>query len=366
MTGPWRPLALAAALTVTLGAGVANAQAVMVRNAPPGMTVELVLNAATVDSAAADAAGIAKLAVKEPAKPQKPQSAAHIHVDVCEKRRRVVLVEPGVPPPAPPAGEGCERKDIAGLFVMRPVTTFVIDLAVPGPTVWLRQGPVPPTWLTEEAGIRGPRFGRSAPTRLALFGGAGGVKFRDAVSEDCGTVSPCTGTSFRGAYSVGVDYWVAPFLAADFSYTRTGKVNVNGSGDTFHFTSNRDAHIIAIAGKAAIPLGPVRIYFLGGVNYHRVTSTTTETIDDISVTNGDVTQAVPGGTQSFELQADGWGWLFGGGVEAWVTPRFAVYAEGGAAGLNSSAINATEGVLDDQVTFVAAGLRMHIGRRPRK
>jgi len=338
MTGPWRPLALAAALTVTLGAGVANAQAVMVRNAPPGMTVELVLNAATVDSAAADAAGIAKLAVKEPAKPQKPQSAAHIHVDVCEKRRRVVLVEPGVPPPAPPAGEGCERKDIAGLFVMRPVTTFVIDLAVPGPTVWLRQGPVPPTWLTEEAGIRGPRFGRSAPTRLALFGGAGGVKFRDAVSEDCGTVSPCTGTSFRGAYSVGVDYWVAPFLAADFSYTRTGKVNVNGSG----------------------------IYFLGGVNYHRVTSTTTETIDDISVTNGDVTQAVPGGTQSFELQADGWGWLFGGGVEAWVTPRFAVYAEGGAAGLNSSAINATEGVLDDQVTFVAAGLRMHIGRRPRK
>ena len=48
MTSPWRLLALAAALQITLGIGTASAQRVLLRHAPPGSPVQIFLNAAKV------------------------------------------------------------------------------------------------------------------------------------------------------------------------------------------------------------------------------------------------------------------------------------------------------------------------------
>jgi hypothetical protein len=45
MKSPWRLLALAAALHMTLGTGTALAQRVMLRHAPRGSRVEIFLNA---------------------------------------------------------------------------------------------------------------------------------------------------------------------------------------------------------------------------------------------------------------------------------------------------------------------------------
>ena len=52
----------------------------------------------------------------------------------------------------------------------------------------------------------------------------------------------------------------------------------------------------------------------------------------------DVPQTFKGGTQTFETETRGWGWLFGGGLEAWIKPSFAIYGEAGSAALKGSAI----------------------------
>ena len=41
MTNPWRPLALAAVVSLTVGVGAAAAQTAIATNAPAGSTVEL-------------------------------------------------------------------------------------------------------------------------------------------------------------------------------------------------------------------------------------------------------------------------------------------------------------------------------------
>jgi hypothetical protein len=58
---PGRLLAVAAVLQIVAGAGVANAQTVMVRSAPPGSTIELLVNSKVAGSATADPAGDATL-----------------------------------------------------------------------------------------------------------------------------------------------------------------------------------------------------------------------------------------------------------------------------------------------------------------
>ena len=135
---PWRPLALAAALTVTVAVGVATAQTVIVTNAPVGSTVELALNAATIGTATANSRGQATLAVDLSRHARKTETDVHIYIDVCGQMRRVQLAESGLQPP--PQENGCTRREIVGLFVMRQVTTFVVDVTEPRPAVWIESG----------------------------------------------------------------------------------------------------------------------------------------------------------------------------------------------------------------------------------
>lgn len=360
MMASWRPLALAAALNVIVVVGVATAQTVIVTKAPPGATIELALNAATIGSAAADPGGRATFAVNLSAHGVETETAVRISVDVCNNLRRVLLVEPGS---QPPLGEGCVRREIVGLYALRRVTTLVVEVAESGPAVWLRQGPVPTEWLAQEPESLGSaRTRRSAPTGLVLFGGGSLAQFRDAVDVACGNVSECSGDGFRRAYTAGVAYWFTRFLAAEASYAKPAKVTANGSGDTYGFNSFLDARILTVAGKAGVPIGPVRFFGQAGANYHQATSSTTETIDDVTVTIDDVTQTIAGGTQIFEMKTAGWGWLFGGGVEVWVSRSLAVYAEGRYARVKGLVVGGGEGGIDDRATLVLLGVRVHIGR----
>lgn len=360
----WRPLTLAAAFTVTVVVGVATAQTVVVTKAPPGATVELGLNTATIGTATADAAGIATLPVNLPAHGGKRETDARIFVDVCDKARRVTLVESGWQPPAP--APGCTRRELFGVFFLRDVTTLVVNAAEKSQAVWIKQGPAPPTWLSDEpaGGSSKTTSGVQVPKGLVLFGGGGIAKYADAVSVSCGVVTDCTGKDVRIAGRVGGDYWFAPFLAVSISYVKPANATTVGSGVNYHFDSALTPQIVTIAGKVGIPVGRVRIYAEAGADYSWATLSTTQTLDDRTITVDAVAQTVTGGTQTFELKTAGWGWLVGGGLEVWLKRSLGIYGEFGRARLKGSPTGGGDGVLDESVTYLVVGARFRLaGRR---
>ena len=362
MLRPWRPLALAAALSASVVTGVATAQTVVVTNAPPGSTVELVLNAATIESAIVKPGGDATLAVNLSKHAGKAETAAHVYVDVCGSLRRVVLVEQGQSP-APP-GSACARKEFAELFALRSVTTLVVDVAEARMALWVRQGPAPVEWLRpkSEAAAEPARARKPSPKGLIVSGGGGFMSFRDTVALACGNVTDCAGKDSRSAFSAGAAYWFTQFAAAEAAYIRPTDVTADGRGNSFRFNSELDAHVLTVGGKAGFPIGRMRFYGQGGMNYHRATFTTTQTVEDYTVTVDGVDQTIKGGTQTFGLRTAGWGWQFGGGGEVWVAPRLAIYGEAGYARLKGATVDAAEGAFDERVIFILAGARVRIGR----
>src|SRR5688572_5898732 len=113
-TGPpargWtRALAIAAALQVMIAVASAAAPTVLVRSAPAGAKMEVVLNGKTVSTATADEAGSASLAV-DLASIGKTETDVYIYVDVCpDNVRRIVLAERGTTALRP---ENCDRRDV--------------------------------------------------------------------------------------------------------------------------------------------------------------------------------------------------------------------------------------------------------------
>jgi hypothetical protein len=359
----WRPLALAAAFTVTVVVGAATAQTVVVTKAPPGATVDLGLNTETIGTAVADAAGIATLTVNLAAHGGRKETDARIFVDVCEKARRVTLVETGWQPPA--AAVGCARREMFGVFFLRDVTTLVVNAAETTQAVWIKQGPAPPNWLSEQPSDEsGSISAYPLPVGLVLFGGGGLGKFSDAVSVSCGTSVDCNGKDLRLTGRVGADYWFARFLAASISYLKPLNAATAGSGTGFQFTSALSPQIVTVSGKVAIPAGRFRLYAEAGADYSWATLTTIETIDDQTITVNGATETVKGGTQTFELKTGGWGWVIGGGVEVWLKKSLGIYADFGRARLKGTPTGGGEGLLDDSVTYAIAGLRLRlVGRR---
>jgi hypothetical protein len=362
MREPWRPLVLAAVLVVTAGIGVATAQTVIVTNAPAGTTVEFVANAATVAPAATEPGGVTRFAANLFADAARTETDARVYVDVCGTVRRVLLVERVLEPP--PRGVGCDRKEVRALFVVRRVTTLVVDLAGPEPTVWLRQGSVPAEWLRQGVESDRPaKITRPLPTGLVLGGGGEYVKFRDMVKRACGNVTECSGQRYRPGYNVGAAYWFIPYLAAEVAFLKPADATAHGSGTNYRFDTFLDTQIVTVVGKAGIPIGRIRVYGQAGADYNRATFSTTQTVDATTVTIDGVTQTVPGGTETFEVKTSGWGFVIGGGVEIWVKPRFAIYAEVEHMTLKGAPL-AGEGALDEGVTSILFGARIRLrGRR---
>ncbi len=337
MMKPWRLLVVAAALNVTLGAAVAVAQTVIVRHAPAGETTELFLNATKVATGTVDGNGDVTLPlnIRENGA-GKTEIDANIFIDVCDKLRRVVVVERGQP--IATQEPGCNRRDISGLYLVRRVNTLVVDVGGANPTMMLVKG----SYGLEPEQIWG------VPSGLILFGGGGLTEFRDAALIFCGTASPCSNKNKGISYTAGATLWIKRFVGVEGSYLKPRKTTATGSGETFTFDSELDAHVVTVAGVVGVPIGPVRLYGKGGTAYHLATSTTNETIKEAS--------------QTFEVQTRGWGWVFGGGLEIWVKPAAALYADAGFAGLRGKALGGGEVRLDDRLRYVTFGLRVRIGR----
>ena len=135
------PLALAALFHLIAAVAAATAQTVIVTKAPAGTPIELGLNGAAVVSGPIGVEGWVTLDTKW-AGQRKPgeETPVTIYVDVCEDSRRVMLVEPGQQPLGSRAG--CARRAVPGVYVMRALTTFVVE-ATDSPSVRLRQSSVP-------------------------------------------------------------------------------------------------------------------------------------------------------------------------------------------------------------------------------
>jgi hypothetical protein len=90
----------------------------------------------------------------------------------------------------------------------------------------------------------------------------------------------------------------------------------------------------------------VRIYGHGGTTWHEGTSATVQTLG---------TDA-----QTLTFEAEGWGWTFGGGIEAWVAPRFALYGELNLTQLKGDARDGTAGEFDSRMRSYLFGARFKI------
>ncbi len=360
MMAPWRPIAFAAALNLTVVVGVTTAQTVMVTKAPRGATIELALNAATIGTATADATGKATLPVNLSSHGGRTEADVQVFVDVCGDVRRVVLVEPGLQ--AQPPQIGCTRKELAGVFLMRQVTTLVVEVTATSPAVWLRQGPVPTEWLGEDSGrisTRGQR--RPSPTGLILFGGGGLATYANVGAVACGTVTTCTGSESRLGYGGGATVWVTQFLGVEGSYDRSRDVVLSGSGPYYRFTSSLNSNTLTAVGKVALPLGPVRLYAQVGADRHQATFTTTQTSDARVVLAEDGTETtIVGGTQKFVLRTAGWGLAYGGGIEVWMGRKLGMYAEFERRTLKGASRDGDPGKLDDRITAFNIGIRLHL------
>jgi hypothetical protein len=348
-----RPLALAAALQVILGVGSLSAQSVIVRNAPPGSTVEAVLNTTSVGTAKADAKGDATIPLNLSATLKKNEIDANIFLDVCDTMRRVVIVERGQPAARP--ADGCERRDISGLYLVRRVTTLVVSSGGVNPSVLLVQG----SYDLSDPDVARPR--RLAPTGFVFFGAGELSRFSDARVRACGEVGECDGGGFEAGYTVGVDYWILPYVAAEVAFMDPGDVLVDGRGGTFRFSSFLNTDLFTAAAKVGGPIGQARLYGRAGVNFHVGTFGTTQTTDDETVTIDGVPQTIPGGTVSYELKTEGWGWLFGGGLEIWIRPSLAIFTEVSFAGIKGDAVDAPEGSIDDRLTAIVIGGKFRFG-----
>jgi hypothetical protein len=177
----------------------------------------------------------------------------------------------------------------------------------------------------------------------------------------CGQ-APCAKRDMGIAYTGGVTYWLARFAAVDASYMRPAIATADGGETGYRFNSELHSHLLILGGNVGAPIGPTRIYGRVGATYHRASLRTTQTIDDSTVTIDGEEQTIEGGTQSYDLRTAGWGLLYGGGVEAWATPTFAVYFEGGLADVKGSHVDAGEGEIDDRVTYFVFGARFRFGR----
>jgi hypothetical protein len=328
-----RLLALAAGLLVV--PCLASAQTLIVRGAPVGQAVELLVNGTSAGSGAANEAGDALIDWTLPA----GEMDARIYVDICPATHRVLLMDRNLIPN--PQETGCERRDVIGVFWIRSNSTLVVSVDRAIPRVLLRQRAV----TIDE--LDSPVVRRTAPTGLVVFGGAGWGTFRTAVDVMCGNVSTCNGDQAGAAYTAGAELWLVRALSIEGAVIRTPRPTAEGGGGPFIFESQVEpTHVFTIAGKAGVPVGPMRFYGKGGAIYQR-SKLTTE-------------QSMAGETLSMAFETRGWGWLAGAGLEGWFSPSIGVYAEATAAGLKGKDPDGGEAQFDERFNSVFLGIRMRI------
>src|SRR5205823_1219219 len=198
------------------------------------------------------------------------EADVHIYTESCGNDRRVLLVERGLQPPG--STQPCDRRDVYGFFVVRPTTSLLVDMARPDPAVFIRQGPVPASWLAHgDVGESSHFTGAPPPKGLVLFAGAGFITSSSVGDVLCGTLTDCVANDFNPAAAIGATYWIKPMIGVQVDYVKPGDVTASGNGDTYRFHSTRETRLVTLGGNVGVPVGLARIYGHGGVNYHAAT-----------------------------------------------------------------------------------------------
>ena len=359
MMKSWR-LPVCAAICM-LAAATASAQTVFVRHAPAGRTIAVVVGRADAGKATADADGDAQVPINLQSAVGKPEMDANVFVDICKDLTRVLVEAGGSMPPAPDVG--CERRDVQGLYAVKAESTLVVNVGSTVPSMLLIQGTYKPPKPEEERPEGAEeRPHRPASTGLALYGAGSFTTIRDAAVNACGNVADCT-TDGRGfGYTVGGVVWLSKWLGAEAGYLRPAQIRATDTTDPLHFDLKMKTDIIVVAGKLALPAGPVRIYGTFGADYHQATQDTSETLLSRTVTAADGSSVtLPGGTQALHLETKGWSYVVGGGGEVWVTRPLAIFGELNIINLKGKPVGGGEGALRDRLTSLNFGIRIRIG-----
>jgi hypothetical protein len=303
----------------------------------------VIVNTASAGKGVVDAEGESKVPFTLPQGTTEMDS--NVFVDTCDTLRKVLIVDRNRV--APPPAVGCDRKDIPGIFWVRPVNTIVVDVGTANPSLLLVRGAYTPPKPTAEGEESAPA--KPLPKGLMMFAGGAYTSIRDAAVFACGTAQPCTPHSIGLTYTFGASFWLSRFVGVEGTYIRPHKVTAEG-GDGFTFKTDFESDVWTIAGKLGAQAGPVRIYGKGGLDYHQATTKTVERLDLAS--------------QTFEYKTTGWSWLFGGGVEIWMgeKQRAAIYADGSVIRLKGKADSGGEAEIDDRLKAIAVGVKLRLGR----
>ncbi|HJZ73928.1 MAG TPA: outer membrane beta-barrel protein [Vicinamibacterales bacterium] len=335
----------AAVMVATTGIG--SAQTVYLRNAPAGSNVEVVVNAASAGKGAVDSEGEAKIPFTLPE--GKTEMDSNVFVDKCDAGKlRKVLITDRVRQPPPPA-EGCDRREVPGIYWVRPVNTIVVDVGGVAPSLLLVRGSYTPPKPAAEGSGDEEHPSKPLPTGLLMFGGGAYSNFRDAGILFCGN-APCTARTTGFTYTFGVDVWLTRFVGVEGGYLHPHEVSASGGDGTFTFKSTLDSDVWTVAGKLGAQAGVVRIYGKGGMNYHQATTKTAQTIDNVP--------------QVFQYKTTGWSWIFGGGMEAWLgqRQRLAIYSDAGIMRIKGDAESGGEAKIDDRLKYIAVGVKLRLSR----
>jgi hypothetical protein len=359
MMKSWR-LPVCAAICM-LAAATASAQTVFVRHAPAGRTIAVVVGRADAGKATADADGDAQVPINLQSAVGKPEMDANVFVDVCKDLTRVLVEAGGSVPPAPDVG--CERRDVQGLYAVKAESTLVVNVGSTVPSMLLIQGTYKPPKPEEERPEGSEeRPHRPASTGLALYGAGSFTTIRDAAD---GVAEATAVRRAVGDVAAGVDggvVWLSKWLGAEAGYLRPAQIRATDTTDPLHFDLKMKTDIIIVAGKVAIPAGPVRIYGTFGADYHQATQDTSETLQSRTVTAADGSSVtLPGGTQALHLETKGWSYVVGGGGEVWVTRPLALFGELNIINLKGKPVGGGEGALRDRLTSLNFGIRIRIG-----
>jgi hypothetical protein len=357
MTRSWRLPVWAAAWFVLAGAATAAAQTVVVRHAPAGSSVEVAFGPAA-GKGTVDAAGNGTVELGETPADQAEVPAA-IHVEACGTTTRVVIVgrTDETPPPAP----GCQRRQATGYFVMRGETSLVIDVEPSVPTVRIRQGPVPPAWMTDEVIVTG----RTTPRGIVVFGGGGLGRMPNELLRLCGNALTCSRESTKIGFTGGAAYWLTRWLGAEASFIKPRPFVVEGFDESYEFSSRINPRIAQVSAVGGWSFGATRFYGRLGGAYHRAEVRTNQITYGRTIDVGDTVETFPGDEQRFVFETVGWGRIWGFGVEGWTGERTALFADVSFIQIKGENADEDGGVrtLDERPFVINAGLKIHFGFR---
>jgi hypothetical protein len=334
-------------IAVCANAAAATGQTVTVIGMPANSSLTVFYNSSSVGTEKADAKGIATvkfMAVRA------NDTDVHLYRETCDGMIRVLLQAPGTTLPE----SGCARQDAGWLFSLRPVTTFVVDVADNPSSVRITQGPAPAHWLVHGAPTEhiATREWEPPIQALVLSGGSGTIGLSSLSSPNCGDVSGCTSGGLRPAYSAGATYWLGRAIGIYGSVGRASEVKAHGTGASFTFDSATRLDRVNVAAIGGGIAGPTRIYGIGGVTYNRTRTTTSESF------NGTAGGTQP--TQQIEIETRGWGVLFGAGLEVWANRRIGMFGEFTDSTLRGKDVKDGEAHLDGTAMAIGFGVRFKL------